>query len=97
MAKARVTTFRRVPLEAGQKIRILDGPRGGDWLVLGIDERKMRLRCPVSGKEVEWDRFCTQEAVLEAEEWPLPMDGRVPRAQGGARAAGLPYPASRNA
>jgi hypothetical protein len=70
MAKARVTTFRRYPLEDGQKIRILDGPRGGDWLVIGVDERKMRLRCPVSGKEVEWDRFCTFDAILEDEEWP---------------------------
>jgi hypothetical protein len=70
MATDTVTTFRLVPLEAGQKIRILGGPRGGDWLVLSADERKMRLRCPVSGKEVEWDRFLTVAEVLENEEWP---------------------------
>ena len=70
MTQAQVTTFRRHPLEPGQKIRILDGPRGGDWLVIGVDERKMQLRCPVSGKEVEWDRFCTVADVLEGEEWP---------------------------
>ncbi|MDF1552687.1 MAG: hypothetical protein P1P84_06465 [Deferrisomatales bacterium] len=74
MAKAQVTTFRRYPLKEGQQIRILDGPRGGDWLVIGVDERKMRLRCPVSGREVEWDRFCTLDAVLEMQEWPLPRD-----------------------
>ena len=65
-----VTTFRRYPLEAGQKIRILDGPRGGDWLVTGVDDRKMRLRCPVSGREVEWERFCAVADVLQDEPWP---------------------------
>lgn len=68
--RTRVTTFRRAPLEEGQKVRILDGPRGGDWLVIGVDERRMRLRCPVSGREVEWDRFCVEAGVLEDEEWP---------------------------
>ena len=52
-----VTCFERYSLEEGQKIRILDGPRAGDWLVIGVDERKMRLRYPVHGTEVEWDRF----------------------------------------
>lgn len=66
----RVTTFQVAPLEPGQKIRILGGPRRGDWLVLGADERKMRLRCPVSGREVEWDRFLVLAETLEAEEWP---------------------------
>ena len=74
MAKAQVTTFRRYPLEVGQKIRLLDGPRGGDWLVLAVGERTMRLRCPVSGREVEWDRPYTLAAVLESEEWPQCRD-----------------------
>lgn len=65
-----VTTFGLAALEAGQKIRILEGPRRGDWLVLGADQRKVRLRCPVSGREVEWDRFLTAAGVLENEEWP---------------------------
>ena len=70
MAKESVTTFRHVPLEPGQKIRILEGPRRGDWLVLGAEEHKLRLRCPVSGREVEWDRFLAVAGVLEDEEWP---------------------------
>jgi len=70
VATATVTTFPRASLEAGQKIRILDGPRRGDWLVLDADERKVRLRCPVSGKEVEWDRFLAAAGVLKDEEWP---------------------------
>lgn len=65
-----VTTFQVVPLESGQKIRILGGPRRGDWLVLEADERKVHLRCPVSGREVEWDRFLSAAGVLEDEEWP---------------------------
>lgn len=70
MSRETVTTFRRAALTPGQKIRILDGPRGGDWLVVGVDDRKMHLRCPVSGKEVEWDRFCAVTEVLVDEEWP---------------------------
>lgn len=30
----------------------------------------MRLRCPVSGREVEWDRFATFSGMLEMDEWP---------------------------
>ena len=54
------------------------GPEAlGDWkdnlrAISGVDERKMRLRCPVSGREVEWDRFCAVDGVLEDEEWPKP-------------------------
>lgn len=71
MSGSRVTTFRLAPLEAGQKIRILEGPRRGDWLVLDVDGKKMRLKCPVSGREVEWDRFASFAATLENAEWPL--------------------------
>ena len=53
-----VLFFRRYPLTPGQKIHIEDGPRKGDWLVIGVDEKKVALRCPVSGTEVSWDRFC---------------------------------------
>ena len=70
MGAQKVTTFRRASLEPGQKVRLLDGPRGGDWLVLGVDDRKMRLRCPVSGREVEWDRFTAEEGTILAEVWP---------------------------
>ena len=53
-----VIFFRRYPFAAGQKIHIEDGPRRGDWLVTAVDERKVSLRCPISGTEVTWDRFC---------------------------------------
>lgn len=65
-----VTVFKRYDLKEGQKINIADGPRRGDWLVIGVDDRKMRLRCPVSGKEVEWDRFFTLAEERQQEIWP---------------------------
>lgn len=56
----------------GQKIHIEDGPRRGDWEVLAVDDRKVSLRCPVSGRIVEWNRFCysvdERPAVWPAEE-----------------------------
>lgn len=70
MDEENILVFRPFPLSPGQKIRIEGGLRGGDWLVIGVSERKVRLRCPVSFREVEWDQFC-----FYAEErrgpWPL--------------------------
>ncbi|MGB5684635.1 MAG: hypothetical protein WBM35_02395 [Candidatus Electrothrix sp.] len=58
---------KRYPFTPGQKIHIEDGPRKGDWLVIGVDEKKVALRCPISGTEVSWDRFCyfTEERQAE--------------------------------
>ena len=53
-----VIFFQRFPFEPGQKIHITDGPRKGDWEVISADEKKVKLRCPVSGFEATWDRFC---------------------------------------
>jgi hypothetical protein len=53
-----IAFFKRYPFAPGQKLHIEDGPRKGDWLVTGVDEKKVALRCPVSGVEVSWDRFC---------------------------------------
>ena len=69
MAAHRVVVFEPYPFEPGQKIRIEGGPRGGDWEVLGADAKAVRLRCPVSGREVEWARFCYRVREEEAE-WP---------------------------
>ncbi len=70
MARHNVLVFKVYPLEVGQKIRIDGGPRGGDWEVIGVSDRKMKLRCPVSFKDVEWDRFCCLAQELADEEWP---------------------------
>jgi len=70
MDEEQVVIFRPYPLQVGQKIRIDGGPRSGDWLVIGVTERKMMLRCPVSHKEVEWDRFCSYVNEIKGR-WPL--------------------------
>jgi len=53
-----VTVFRPFPFAIGQKIRIEDSRRAGDWEVVAISEHKVTLRCPISRKEYEWATFC---------------------------------------
>jgi hypothetical protein len=53
----KVLIFRPYPFQVGQKIFIESGPRRGDWEVLALENQKVRLRCPISQREVEWDRF----------------------------------------
>ena len=69
MSKNTVVVFQPYPFENGQKINIQNGPRAGDWEVIGVTERKVKLRCPVSFREFEWDRFCYFVAENE-QEWP---------------------------
>ena len=58
MERFKVSVFSPYSFYVDQKINIADGPRKGDWLVIGVTERKVKLRCPVSLREFEWDRFC---------------------------------------
>ena len=67
--KEKVVFFKRYSFSVGQKIHIEDGPRMGDWEVIGIDEKKVKLQCPVSGYVAEWDRFCYLVEEREAT-WP---------------------------
>ena len=69
MAIHKVAVFGPYPFEVGQKIRIEGGRRAGDWEVVGVDERKVKLKCPISHREVEWDRFCYLFKEREGE-WP---------------------------
>ena len=62
--------FRPYPFHVGQKIHIEGGPRKGDWEVIGLTERKVKLRCPVSLRELEWDRFCYFVDEIEGVQWP---------------------------
>jgi hypothetical protein len=55
-----VTVFKGYPFKVGQKIRIEDSPRSGDWEVIHVTDHKVTLRCPLSGKEFSWSRFCYQ-------------------------------------
>ena len=66
-----VVFFRQYPFQVGQKIHIEDGPRRGDWQVVEVTEKKVRLRCPVSGFEANWNRFCYQ-VEEKAAPWPGP-------------------------
>jgi hypothetical protein len=70
MAKHSVILFKPYPMAVGQKIHIAGGPRGGDWEVIGVSDRKVKLRCPVSFREFEWDRFCYFTEEQQDREWP---------------------------
>jgi hypothetical protein len=70
MKKDTVLFFKPYPFEVGQKIYIDGGPRKGDWEVIGISDRKVKLRCPISAKEFEWNRFCYHTESRKGEPWP---------------------------
>lgn len=53
-----VTIFKGYPFKEGQKIRIENSSRSGDWEVIGVTDTKVTLKCPISKKEFTWDRFC---------------------------------------
>lgn len=65
-----VVTFKPYPFSEGQKIYIDGGPRSGDWEVVGVTDRKVKLRCPISKREFDWDRFCYFAEELSGVEWP---------------------------
>ncbi|MDF1577037.1 MAG: hypothetical protein RQ753_01110 [Desulfurivibrionaceae bacterium] len=56
MTEHEVIVFKEYPLREGQKIHIADGFRHGDWQVVKAGAKKIRLRCPVSGLEIECDK-----------------------------------------
>ncbi|MBA3014885.1 MAG: hypothetical protein KKD63_02995 [Proteobacteria bacterium] len=70
MSTNKVALFTPYPFTLGQKIRITGDKRGGDWEVIGLTERKVILRCPISGREFEWDRFCYLLEEKDNEPWP---------------------------
>ena len=70
MSKSDVTVFKPYDFKVGQKIFIESGPRHGDWEVIGVTDRKVKLRCPFTKKEVEWDRFCYLSEERAGVEWP---------------------------
>jgi len=66
----KVTIFKPYTFYEGQKIKIEGGPRNGDWEVAGLTDHKVRLRCPISLKEFEWDRFCYFTEDRAGVHWP---------------------------
>lgn len=70
MAVHEVTVFKPYAFRVGQKINILDGPRKGDWEVVAVTDRKVKLRCPFSKKEFDWNRFCYLVEEQSGVAWP---------------------------
>ena len=70
MEKANVVIFKPYLFSVGQRIFIDGGPRKGDWEVIGVSNRKVKLRCPISAREFEWNRFCYYVEERRDEEWP---------------------------
>jgi hypothetical protein len=54
----------------GQKINIEGGPRNGDWEVVAVTDRKVRLQCPFSKREFDWNRFCYAVEEKSGVRWP---------------------------
>ena len=67
--KTNVTIFSPYPFTVGEKIRIDGGRRKGDWEVVALNDRTVRLKCPVSLREFEFNRFC-YFTRSEKSEWP---------------------------
>ncbi|MGA1824664.1 MAG: hypothetical protein ACMUIP_08360 [bacterium] len=70
MIANKVAFFRLYPFEIGQKVHIDGGPRNGDWEVVGINEKKIKLQCPISQRIYEWDRFCFFVEERDGIKWP---------------------------
>ena len=67
-----VSVFTHYPFSVGQKIRIENSKRAGDWEVAAINERTVTLRCPVSNRTFEWNRFCYLVNEEKDTLWPRP-------------------------
>ena len=70
MGKHKVVMFKPYPFKVGQKIFIDGGPRHGDWEIIDFSDRKVKLRCPISSREFEWNRFCYFAEERNNEVWP---------------------------
>lgn len=70
MAANTVVVFKPYAFQDGQKIRIEGGKRNGDWEVIAVSDAKVTLRCPISGREFEWARFCYWVEDEVGCQWP---------------------------
>jgi hypothetical protein len=70
MPANKVAFFDPYPFAVGQKIHISSGPRRGDWEVIGVSDKKVKLRCPISLREFEWNRFCYLVTERSGVAWP---------------------------
>lgn len=67
-----VAVFTPYPFKVGQKIRIENSRRAGDWEIAAIGEHKITLRCPISKREFEWNKFCYLVEEEKNSVWPKP-------------------------
>lgn len=65
-----VVVFKPYPFTIGQKIRIENTRRAGDWLVVALGENSVTLQCPISHKEFEWNIFCYATEERKQTTWP---------------------------
>jgi hypothetical protein len=65
-----VLVLRPYPVRVGQKIFIEAGPRHGDWEIIEVGDRQLKLRCPVSHKIIETERFCYVVQEAAGVPWP---------------------------
>jgi len=65
-----VVFFKPYPFKVGEKLHIQGGVRNGDWEVIDVTDRKIKLRCPVSLREFEWNRFCYFVEARSGTVWP---------------------------
>jgi len=70
MGKHDVVIFKPYPFKKGQKMNIEHGPRKGDWEVVDVTDQKVTLRCPVSFREFQWNRFCYFVEERKGVIWP---------------------------
>lgn len=66
----RVMVFRLYPAKVGDKVFIQGGPWGGDWEIIEVGDRKIKLKCPVSHREIERERFFYFVEERHNEPWP---------------------------
>jgi hypothetical protein len=67
-----VTVFKPYPFVVGQKIRIEESRRAGDWEIAAVGKNTVTLRCPISHKEFEWNIFCYNVEERKDSVWPQP-------------------------
>jgi len=70
MATHDVTVFKPYDFRVGQKLFIEGGPRKGDWEVVAVTDSKVKLRCPFSKREFDWNRFCYVIDEKKGAVWP---------------------------
>ncbi|PLX47934.1 MAG: hypothetical protein C0613_12305 [Desulfobulbaceae bacterium] len=61
----KVRCFSPCEFDVGEMIYIDGGKRKGDWRVVALDEKSVTLRCPMSGKEFTWSRFCYEVGEID--------------------------------